>query len=103
MFIEAGSVIIIILVVVALLYLGITTGMLWTILGGLFSLIGNCIWELLKAIGSGLGSLLGNILSGILSGISAGFMALIEAIGLPVLIVGLVVFTCLMIWRAFFS
>ena len=90
---------IIILVSIALLYVGITTGVLWTVLGGLFSLLGRCIWELLKGIGGAIGSLLGNILTGI----AGGILEILKVIALPALIIGAVVFICMMIWRAFFK
>ncbi len=93
------GVFIIILVSIALLYVGITTGVLWTILGGLFSLIGRCIWELLKGIGCAIGSLLEKILAGI----AGGILEVLKVIALPALIIGAVVFVCMMIWRAFFK
>ena len=101
---------IIILVGAGLLYVGVTTGVLWTLLGGLLTLVGNGLWELLKLIGNGIGALFGAILSGIASGplsvlkaVGAGLLALLQAIWLPALIIGLVIFICLMIWKAFFK
>ena len=95
----AGSIIIIVIVSLVLLYVGITTGVLWTILGGLFTLIGNCIWALLKGIGCAIGSLLGNLLAGIATGI----LAVLKVIALPALIIGVVIFIGMMIWKAFFD
>lgn len=94
-----GIMIIGIIVALVLVYIGITTGVLWTLLGGLFSLIGSCIWELLKAIGSGIGALLGNILAGTGNGV----LAFAQAVALPVLAAGAIVFVGVMIWKAFFS
>ena len=88
-----------IIIGLVLLYIGITTGVLWTILGGLFSLIGSCIWELLKGIGSGIVALFGNILAGA----GKGILALAQAVAIPVLAVGAIVFVCWMIRKAFFS
>lgn len=76
---------------------------LGSILTGIISLVGSCIWELLKTIGGAIGTAIGSLLSGILTGISAGILALVRVLALPVLIIGLFVFVCLMVWKAFFS
>ena len=74
-----------------------------SILEGLISLIGDCILGLFKAIGAAIGTAIGSLLGSILSGIGEGILALVRFLALPALIIGLIIFICLMIWRAFFQ
>ena len=96
------GVIIIILVAAGLLYLGISTGVLWTLLGGLASAIGSFFWELFKAIGNAIGTFFANILIGIGKGLAEGILAVLKVIALPALIAGLVWFVCYLICKKFF-
>ena len=72
--------------------------LIWEVLKWIGVGIGTLLWEILKGIGTGIGS----VVRSILSGIGTGAGAVIQAIGLPVLVIGMLAFTCLMIWKAFF-
>ena len=91
MFMSAGGMLMFIVAVALVLYLGVTTGLLGVVVGGLLSLLGSVC----EAVGAAIGRLL--------AGLFTGLAEALGVIAVPALIIGGIALLVAMVWRAFFD